>query len=733
MSKRCQTDRQRYYRLLLYLCCCLLGAAPQSALADSVNALLEFDYNKFDLDSMDKATGEKSETQSETWGQNYHLNLDKTIYPNLRLNFGGIFQKDETDSTINDEDRETTLTNTRPFADLTLKTPLYTAGAGYSKRDAQTKIDELPWQANINEQYNAILGWRPEGLPSFDMRLEKSDFYDKDRLEQDSTQTTASLICRYANDKLDLQYRPFMVETEDRVNNIDTKTTIHNGRLNYSDFFFNKRSSFSTTYNVSRMEIETIASGTGEVSAPLFPINGLSALDDTPTLGVLAVNPGLIDGNLTAGSGINIGLPSGGDNRAKNIGLDFATDTEVNSLRIWVDQELRGNNSAIADFFTWDVYTSSDNDTWHFERTVAPAPFDSFQNYFEINFPSVTTRYIKVVVKPLSPIIPNPGNITDIFVTEIQPYVTRPVQDVEGTNTTTTHLLNMDLRTRLMQNHELYHEFSYFLISSDPGAGERYTLSNAFSGSRQLSPVFSGNFRVAREDIKETTGDGEANAYSASLRADPLPTLDHTLVFSGRREKIGDDELDTDALFLQNRAELYKGIDAFLHGGLSRKTQNTGEQDDSTIINFGSTVVPHRTLTMTLSYTATTTDQTGGDRAEGTLKDNRMDLGAAFRPFQTVYIFASIGRVEQDNMTDNLTNYALNWSPFPYGTLQLQFSYSEDLRSEDQSKIKTIRPSLRWEIAPRISLDLSYMVTESDSVRETTDLKSMNAIVKMIY
>jgi hypothetical protein len=733
VSKRCRPDTIHYYtqRLLLYLCCWFFIPAPQPALADSIRALLEFDYNTFDLESMDKATGLKSETQSETWGQNYHLNLDKTIYPNLRFNAGGIFQKDETDSTINDEDRVTTLTNTRPFADLTLKTPVYTAGVGYSKRDAEAQVDDLSRQTNINELYNAILGWRPEGLPSFDMRLEKADFYDQDRELQDTTQTTASLICRYANDKLDLQYRPFFLETEDRVNSIDTKTTIHNGRVNYSESFFNKRSSFSTTYNVSRMEIDTIAYGTGEVNSPLFPFSGLSDLDDSPTLGALTVNPALIDGDLATSGGVNIGLPpAASDRQPRNVGLGFVSDTEVNNLRIWVDRELPND---IADFFSWDIYTSADNENWHRETTVTTAPFDPFQNYFDIDFPSVTTRYIKVVVTPLTVILPNATSFPDIFITEIQPYVTKPVQDAEGKNTTTTHLVNMDMRTRLMQSEELFHEISYFLVKTDPGADERYTLVNAFSGFRQLTPVFSGNFRLSREDITETTDDGEAYGYSASLRADPLPTLDHTLLFSGRRESIGDEETDTDSLFLQNRAELYKGIDAFLQGGLHRKTQETGEQDDSTIVNFGATVVPHHALTMTLSYSGTSTDQSGGDRAEGTLKDNRMDLGAAFRPFQTVYLFASIGRVEQDGKQDTLQNYSLNWSPFPYGTLQLQFAYSEDLRSEDQSKIKTIRPSLRWAIAPRISLDLSYMVTESDSVRETVDLKSFNAIVKMIY
>jgi hypothetical protein len=705
--------------------------APGPVRADSLRALLEFDYNNFDLESMDKSSGQKTETQSETWGQNYHLNLDKTIFPNLRLNAGGVFQKDITDATVNDEDRDITLTNSRPFADLLLKTPLYTAGAGYSKRQEKTEADGVPTETNINELYNAILGWQPEGLPSFDVRLEKAEFYDRDREVEDTTQNTASLISRYANDKFDVQYRPFLVETEDRVNNVDTRLMVHTGRLNYSDSFFNRRSTLATTYNFSRVETDTSTGGTGEISSLLFPFSGLSALDDTPTLGALAVNPALIDGNLTATSGVNLGLPpAAGDRRERNVGVGFAIDTEVNTLRIWVDRELP---AAIAGFFTWDVYSSTDNDTWTFVTRVTSAPFGPFQNYFDIDFPSVTTRFIKVVVSPLSVIVPGATSFPDIFITEAQPYVRRPVGDVEGKSATTTHMFNMDLRTRLMPGRDLFHEFSYFLVNTDPGVGERYTLANAFSGLKRFNPFFSSNFRVFREDLQEITASGVAYGYNAALRADPLPTLDHTLVVSGRREDIGVDEIDTDAVFLQNRAELYQGVDAFLHGGLSRKVQGTGEEDDTTLLNFGATVVPHRTMTWTLSYTGTTTDQTGGDRAEGTLKDRRTDLGVAFRPFQTVYLFASIGRAEQDERQDTLTNYSLNWSPFPYGTIQLQLAYSEDLRSEDQSKIKTLRPSLRWEIAPRILLDVAYLQTQSDSVLESVDLRSFTTTLKLIY
>jgi len=55
-------------------------------------------------------------------------------------------------------------------------------------------------------------------------------------------------------------------------------------------------------------------------------------------------NPGLIDGNLTASAGINIGLPPvSGNTQPRHMGLDLLNVTEVNNLLIWVDRELPAN------------------------------------------------------------------------------------------------------------------------------------------------------------------------------------------------------------------------------------------------------------------------------------------------------------------------------------------------------------------------------------------------------
>ena len=114
-------------------------------------------------------------------------------------------------------------------------------------------------------------------------------------------------------------------------------------------------------------------------------------------------------------------MPSiiGGDTRERNIGLDFSLAQDVNTLRVWVDRELP---ATISGSFSWDVYTSSDNLNWSLYTTLSPAPFGQFDNRFEITFSSVNTRYIKVVVKPLSAAVQGASGYPDIFVTEIQAF-----------------------------------------------------------------------------------------------------------------------------------------------------------------------------------------------------------------------------------------------------------------------------------------------------------------------
>ena len=704
----------------------------KTARADSVRALLDFDYSASDLEYLDKSTGLVTQTDTSSWGQKYNLGLEKSFFPNLRLNAGGIFEKQDMDTTIDGVETNSQRINSRPYADLTLDNQLFRGGLGYSKRESEQKGAGLG-RTDVNELYSTIFGWKPEGLPSIDLRLDKNELYDKDRQFMDSTTTTTSMTARYNTEKFDLKYSPSLRDLENRIDNFEVRDTNHVARLAYSDNYFNKRTTFGATYNINARQQDILSHGAGELSDEITQlVAGLFVASDSPTTAILSPLATLIDGLYAQITTVNLGTNAAAER--KNLGLNFGIVTEVNSLRVYVDKNLA---SAVSDWFSWDIYSSDDNTTWQFERTVSLAPFNTFQNYFEIDFPSLSTRYIKVVVRPLRlgsvPGFSADPQYADIFVTELEAYVRTPLPDGHTKNSSTTHLLNLDARTRVMDEFPLFHDASFFLSQTTPGRGERTTLSNALSASHRFNPILSGNARILREDINELTESGAAHGISAALRADPLQTLSNTLVYSGRQEKIGEEDSLRNSLFLQNRAALYQGVDVFLDGGLSRKTEAAGEQQDTVLMSLGTNVVPHRTMTLTGNYTQSTTDTTGGLYPDAQRKETRMDVGISYRPFQTVYLSAALSQVEQETRTDTLKNYSMNWSPFPYGTLQLQFDYSEELRTEDEAKVTTIRPGIRWAIAPKIALTVSYLMTESESLLQNVEIQSIYANIKLIY
>ncbi len=130
----------------------------------------------------------------------------------------------------------------------------------------------------------------------------------------------------------------------------------------------------------------------------------------------------------------------------RQIGLDFLIPTEVNQLLVWVDREL---TSTVVSSFSWQVFTSDDNLNWVGPIVPSSVGFGTFENRFEINFSSVTTRYIKVVTTPL---LPGPLVPPNIFVTELQAFVRTPAADLKGKTSRTTHNYDLDVKTRILDN-----------------------------------------------------------------------------------------------------------------------------------------------------------------------------------------------------------------------------------------------------------------------------------------
>jgi hypothetical protein len=236
---------------------------------------------------------------------------------------------------------------------------------------------------------------------------------------------------------------------------------------------------------------------------------GLSVLDDTPADGALDQNPALIDGNLTVSAGVNIGLPPlGGDTRRRNLGLDFLAVQEFNSLLVWLDRDLPFE---IASAYSWDIYTSADNLSWTLYTTVPSAPFGHFLNRFEISFPAVRTRYIKVVTRPLSAAViipPGFANPNLIFITEVQAFLNRPVQDFRGSTTRIFQNYTLDVKTRLLNAPTLYHDFNSYYTEIGPDGRRRYNISNGLFFSHSFTPILSPTPRSSTGPRARTRGSG---------------------------------------------------------------------------------------------------------------------------------------------------------------------------------------------------------------------------------
>jgi hypothetical protein len=689
---------------------------PGTAAAEGIGGYVDLGYNNLASDSQD-VLGNSSHTKTDSYTQRYNLSLSKTLFPYLRLYASGLFDKTDSSTTTDGTKTDSTLTRVQPLVDLTLRSPVYTAGVRYSKREETSSSTGSPATTNINELYSGIMGMYPPArdLPSIEARVERSHLYDIDHVTQDVVRDFAGLTMNYTpNDNITLQYRPSYIVSTDRLSGLETRSLSHVGRVEYAKSFFHNRVSFDTSYNVSYNELTTSVSGTGTLDVSLVPFSGLSSIDDTPVDGALASNAALLDGNLTTSAGVNIGMPSiiGGDTRERNIGLDFSLAQDVNTLRVWVDRELP---ATISGSFSWDIYTSSDNLNWALYTTLSPAPFGQFDNRFEITFSSINTRYIKVVVKPLSAAVQGASGFPDIFVTEVQAFSSKSAEQARGKKTSSSQVYNFDGKVLLLESANLYYNLSYFFASVEPSGEQRWTLSNMLTASHQFSRVFSGSARAGREDFSDPTDHGLAYVADTSLDAVPLKTLRHNLSYSGRFEERISGRTNTNTVFLNNHAEVYQGVDLTASGGITFKDQDTGVREERTDLSAGANLQPHRTLNLNFNIVSSRGNSSGGGTQTTSTWSRRMDEAATYHPVETLYLVAGLSTVSDQDKTRRSRNYAFNWSPFFGGSLQFAFAYTESLESEKNSRVRTYSPSLTWKITRTTYLAAAYQDTKSKS------------------
>jgi hypothetical protein len=187
-------------------------------------------------------------------------------------------------------------------------------------------------------------------------------------------------------------------------------------------------------------------------------------------------------------------------------------------------------------------------------------------------------------------------------------------------------------------------------------------------------------------------------------------------------------------VILNNTAEVYKGVDINLNGGMSFAKEETGEHQRTTLFDFISTITPRPDLTLNLNYSDTITRRSGGVRESDTEKTHRGEVTVSYNPFRTLNLFARVEIVAETHEDTRTTkDYGLNWAPFPDGALQLSFIFDEELRSEDNGLNRIIAPTLRWNMTKRSYVDLTYQIIKSESNQQETDSKVISTNVKIFF
>jgi hypothetical protein len=709
----------------------VIAVSHRIARAEGINLFSEFEFLQVESDAFRKDTGQTTESESTRFKQNYNLNVTKTLYPYLVVRGGGIFQLEDSDATADgiaaDRDERTL----QPFVELNLNNPLYSAGAGYRRAEIEESGSGIADTTVTRDEYNALLGWRPAGLPRVDLRYTRAHTFDEPAT-RDSVDDLFTVDTRYEFKGLRLDYSFTFNEIEDEVALLTSSREVHEAKVDYSRPFARNRLLLATGYRINYSTTEF--SGAGGALIPVLRSAGLSSLDDTPEDGPsLASNLSLIDGNLAASSGIDIGL--GGDETTQtNIGLDFGFPARVDTAHVWVDRRV---DPGVANSFAWTVYTSPDNEdasTWTLHAVVFPATFGTFQNRFEIVFPPVEARFLKVVTRPLSPAVAGASSFPNILVTEMEAFLRVTSQETLAfKNTDQSYYLG--LRGKITGRTSAGYDLSLRHREAEPPGDRRTSISNSVVLTHLFSDVFTGTARLLRTDTSMRGTDRETSVsytYSASLKAAYIDTFSQVLTYSGTHVSDEEGTGTTNSIFLRNHAQLYTNWSAFLDLGYTVTEPPQAGRTTGAFGRIGTNLVPNRKVTINADYKVTNTRISGFD-GESSKLEQQGDFQAFLTPFPTVSLVGDLRVIREDGSSRTFQNYSANWSPFPEGTLQFFFTYGETLRSEDDRRDTFMGPSLRWKMTTYATLDLSYNVSESDTRIENVKSDIFRSNLKIVF
>ncbi len=696
----------------------ILLALCGSAQAEGLNAWIEPIYDHIDTTTTDQ-TGRTTSTVEDHLTQQYRLNFDRTLTEFLQLNLGANLVDEHgwigTNRLYTEASGRSTTYNGR----LTLGTPVLNAVLSADRNQRQAYVSSgfagRAAPTFVTESYTGTASWRPLDLPELDFRLGRVNEYDDLRLTRDATTDLASFTARYYTPTYDLRYLVNWNRVDDH-RTLTTATTIEQTVLgSRSDRLLGGRTTtyVSATGHMGTSSNEQRGAG-GTISKQQLPFSGLSAVEIFPATAediVLAPNPQLIDGNLTATAGVNVGYgPSAsGDRDPRHVGAGFADAiTPVNTIYVSFDKTLP---AAVATSLATSiaVYRGDDNRRWTPVAILSPPAPSPFANRIEISIEQVQSRYLKVVLTPLAVGVTTDVAYRDLFVTELQFFNVLPAsqvptrQTLRGANATGT------ARTLLLKDPELTWDITG-TVGREIDGPTTYTIVNGLTVSHRFSPTLAGNARGARVD--ENLGfDHEGTwQWSAGLVWKPVKAAYGTLAYSGYSKEGGQVQ---NAVSVLGRGDWWEGISTQGVVSVSRTT-DPDRNTDAMSASGRLSLTPNPFLSMSVGgqyQRAFTSSFKFGDVFSQYL---RADGSLSLSPAPALSATGTLSRILLGDRPTTLGTMTLSYFPLR-GDLQLSAAYSKTFDTAAERTTEAFTPALRWNLSREVYIRSSYNYVRNDA------------------
>ncbi len=744
--------RSRLVSTAVLLSALFLAAWTRPAMG-GMSGSMRFDYGVDNQKTTDKSTGSVSKTRDTFFDQLYDLALAEPVYPTLNISAGATLERDLGKSVTDGNPSVTsTITILSPYATATLNAAPFFLGLNYNQMRTKTGASGYPSFTMIQDSYSASLSWAPALLPPLHAVYGRFHTFDILHQQTDILSDSLSYSTFYSFQNLHISYSGSYSTVTNNLQLTTTKTLSNTILASYSDRL-GPETNLGASYQFSTAHSTvgtTIQSG-GSVYSTVVPYDAFSLKPDNNFAAEqMQPNPydmsnesrPLIDGNTTnaaAGNNgvVNLGTagnpgPNGPLAYYYHMGVEFQGSPASNALFIYINEDL-GNipNFNPDTAFSWSVYRSIDGRNWTPVSISVPGSYKIIDPLgepafgFEIDLPSnMSEGWLQIVVSPLFKqnviIVPadKAGLLKNIDVTEVRTFDQSPVQQVNSQSYENTYQdMSFNFNTIVLEHPKLALSVGY--TANSLGASSFNYLAStgiAFDQSFRLSRTLTGTASFFTQEYKDPAGFTQSSLnYNSGLTWAPLPTFRSSLNYSGQTFLIGGIS-QSNSVFIDNSAQLYKGISVYLNGGSTFPSAGS----PGYLFSAGASFIPYRTMTLGMNYSENI--QTG----QQSFFQKNASTSISYSPFDNLFLSAGLGWSKIPTASSTVVNYNMGWSPLQGGMLQLGFGYNQSLSLNQNGKTDALTSSASLRLVPSVFLDSAYTVTKTEDNTSETNVQAFS-------